>query len=71
MYGIDDIEEEFYGQATSDGQYDDVETYGEAGTEGHSATRAGSVPIAWGIVALALVGLWLMGAFIFKGSNQS
>lgn len=66
MYGDEDI---YYGQATSDGQYDDVETFGVDGTVNAGAPTA--MVIAWGLVVLSLAGLWIMGAAVFKGSNQS
>jgi hypothetical protein len=60
----------FYGQATDDGNYDDIETYGETGTI--SRTVAGSdTHVAFLIVVGSLALLWIMGASIFKGSNQS
>lgn len=64
-----DDEEVFYGQATNDGQYDDVETYGEAGTVNAAAPTA--MVLAWAMVVGSLVALWAMGAAVFKGSNQS
>lgn len=64
----DDI---YYGQATDDGQYDDVETYGSDGQPTHTGQASGTVLLAWGLVILSLAGLWVMGAAIFKGSNQS
>lgn len=66
MYDDDSV---YYGQATDDGQYDDVETYGEAGTVNAGAPTA--MVLAWALVAGSLLGLWIMGAAVFKGSNQS
>lgn len=65
----DTVEDVFYGQATDDGHYDDVEMY-----DSHGSPTTGAVSgmgLAWGYVVLALGALWLMGAGLFKGSNQS
>lgn len=65
----DTIDDMFYGQATDDGQYDDVETYDN---NGEALTGAVSgMGLAWLYVVVALVGLWVMGAGVFRGSNQS
>ena len=64
-----DDESVYYGQATDDGTYDDVETYGEAGTV--SAGAPSAMVLAWAMVVGSLVVLWVMGAAVFKGSNQS
>jgi len=64
-----DDESVYYGQATNDGMYDDVETYGDAGTVNAGAPTA--MVLAWALVVGSLVALWAMGAAVFKGSNQS
>lgn len=65
----DTVDDMLYGQATDDGQYDDVEFYDG---EGNSTTGATSgMAVAWLFVVVALAGLWIMGAGVFKGSNQS
>jgi hypothetical protein len=63
-------EEMYYGQATDDGAYDDVDVHGVDGTVG-ALSAAPDMAMAWGLVALSLLGLWLLGAAVFKGSNQS
>lgn len=70
MYYADQVDDVLYGQATDDGFYDDVETYDETGTPA-SSNGANVQMLAVAYVALALVSLWVMGAAIFKGSNQS
>lgn len=65
---VDDV---FYGQATDDGDYDDVETYGPDGEATVGVQAPAVMLLAWGIVVLSLAGLWVMGAGLFKGSNQS
>jgi hypothetical protein len=59
-----------YGQATDDGNYDDVET---AGADGTVARTVGGTDqhIAFLMVVGSLVLLWVFGASIFRGSNQS
>lgn len=69
-YYTDNLDDVLYGQATDDGEYDDVQMYDESGTPTSSGAR-GVDMIAWGYVVLALAALWVMGAAIFKGSNQS
>lgn len=59
----------YWGQATDDGAYDDVETYGPDGTA--LAGPGDGMTFAFVIVAASLAALWVMGAFVFKGSNQS
>jgi len=65
----DTVEDVFYGQATDDGQYDDVEMYDSRGVSTTGAVSG--MGLAWGYVAVALAALWIMGAGVFKGSNQS
>jgi len=57
---------EFFGQATDEGQYDDVAFDNVIPLPADSDMR-----LAVGLVLASLVLLWLMGAAIFKGSNQS
>lgn len=72
MYGLDDgIAPEYYGQATDSGQYDDVETYGDGSQPSVNTSLNSSAHLAWLLIVLALAGLWLMGAALFKGSNHS
>lgn len=74
MYGLDEeIAPEYYGQATDSGQYDDVETFGDGSqaATGISTSLNSAAHLAWLLVVLALAGLWLMGAALFKGSNHS
>jgi hypothetical protein len=60
----------FWGQATDDGAYDDVETHGPAGTVNN--TMGGTAHhLAFLFVVGSLALLWVLGASIFKGSNQS
>jgi hypothetical protein len=60
----------FWGQATSDGAMTDVELDGPTGTR--ERTVAGSSnQLAFFLVVGSLALLWLFGASIFKGSNQS
>jgi len=66
MYDDNDV---YYGQATDDGTFDDVETFGESGTINAGAPTA--MVLAWAMVVGSLVALWAMGAAVFKGSNQS
>jgi hypothetical protein len=69
-----ETDEVTYGQGSSDGDFDDVETYGADG-EPQSGTGSDSPSsgetMAGVLIAAALVALWAMGAFVFKGSNQS
>lgn len=67
MYDTDDM---LYGQASSDGAYDDVETYDETGEPASRYNSDGSMGAAVLLVG-ALLTLWVLGAFVFKGSNQS
>ena len=67
MYDTDDT---LYGQATDDGAFDDVETYDGDGTPASRYNTDGTMGAAL-ILTAALITLWVMGAFIFKGSNQS
>lgn len=60
----------YYGQATDDGNFMDVEFHGP-GSEHGPYVGASDVMLAWLFVVLALVLLWLMGAGLFKGSNHS
>lgn len=71
MYGLDeDVAPEYYGQATDSGHYDDVEFYGADGSA-NQTTKNGSAHLAWLLIVLALAGLWLLGAGLFRGSNHS
>lgn len=70
----EEVDEITYGQGSSDGDFDDVETYGsdgepQSGTGGNTASSGERTAAI--LVAGALVALWAMGAFVFKGSNQS
>lgn len=68
----DNVDEMFYGQATDDGNYDDVDMYGPDGQPSHPTQNApASMMMAWGIIVLSLAALWVLGAGVFKGSNQS
>jgi hypothetical protein len=69
-YFTDNLDDVLYGQATDDGYYDDVETYDETGSPAVPGAR-GVDMLAWGYVVVSLAALWLMGAAVFKGSNQS
>ena len=69
-YYADNVEDVLYGQATDDGSYDDVEIYDETGTPSR-AGASGVDMLAIGYVLLSLAALWVLGAAIFKGSNQS
>lgn len=73
MYGyVDDVAPEYFGQATDSGQYDDVETFGPSEVFGGTGvTSISATRVAVLFVAVALAGLWLMGAGVFKGSNHS
>jgi hypothetical protein len=72
MNGLDDyVDPAYYGQATDSGMYDDVETYGDGSAPNKSGVSNGYAHLAWLLIVLALAGLWLMGAFVFKGSNHS
>lgn len=68
---VDDVT---YGQGSSDGDFDDVETFDSSGDpqSGTGSDTATSGERAAGIlIGGALIALWAMGAFVFKGSNQS
>lgn len=72
MYLDDPIAPEYYGQATDSGQYDDVETYGSGSQpSGPGVSLNSTAHLAWLLIVLALAALWLLGAALFKGSNQS
>lgn len=71
MYLDEPIAPEYYGQATDSGMYDHVQTYGAGSEPSVSTTVNGSAHLAWLLIVLALGGLWLMGAALFKGSNHS
>ena len=62
---------EYYGQATDSGHYDDVEMYGDDGMPNHLSMTGGAHRTAWLLIVLALAMLWVMGAALFKGSNNS
>ena len=66
---VDDMFEVGYGQATSDGDYDDVSMYESDGSIVQSVTTANG--IAWCIIVGSLVLLWVFGAALFKGANHS
>jgi hypothetical protein len=71
MYLDDAIAPEYYGQATQDGAYDDVQTYGQGSAPDVSVSVNNAAHLAWLLVVVALAGLWVMGAGFFKGSNHS
>lgn len=71
MYLDDVIAPEYYGQATDSGTYDDVETYGSGSEPSTAVISNGAAHLAWLLIVIALAGLWLMGAGLFKGSNHS
>lgn len=66
---MDDMFEVGYGQATSDGDMDDVDMFGPDGTIGNNVASA--LGGAYFMVIAALVALWVLGAFVFKGANHS
>ena len=69
-YYTDNLDDVLYGQATDDGIYDDVEMYDASGAPAPSGARSVDM-LSWGYVVVSLAALWIMGAAVFKGSNQS